>query len=390
MTANAWPAQPHSWKRFHAVDVLRGLSILAVVLNHINIRIPLAKTAFGQVVPSDAVNAIVWNGQNGVTIFFAVSGFLITSTAIRRWGSLKEVNPGDFYRLRFARIAPLLLLLLVVLSVLDLMHMRGFVIRPEQGGLVRALFAALTFHLNWLEAQRGYLPGSWDVLWSLSVEEMFYLFFPLFVCVLRGGRWLILFLAIFVALGPFARTLFTHNALWVEKSYLGSMDAIALGCLTAIGLSKLRMPRRLSAMVLAIGVSAITLVLCFSDVLNRFGLYRTGLDMTMLAVGTCMVIAATANQRQARTIMLPFSWFGRHSYEVYLTHMFVVIWLTQLFTALGQPMAWALAWYAATLALTGLLGWITARWYSEPMNRRLRRILGTGAGKLGAVSNSTP
>jgi peptidoglycan/LPS O-acetylase OafA/YrhL len=109
--------------------------------------------------------------------------------------------------------------------------------------LGRALIAALTFHINWLEAQRGYLPGSWDILWSLSVEEVFYLGFPL-VCRLAGGsfgRWvgrgnlLMVILLGFVVMGPFARTVLTRgNEVWREVSYLGGMDAIAMGCLTAL------------------------------------------------------------------------------------------------------------------------------------------------------------
>ena len=53
--------------------------------------------------PHQLVNSLVWNGQ----IFFAVFGFLITSTTLRRWGSLAQVSLRDFYLLRFARIASL-------------------------------------------------------------------------------------------------------------------------------------------------------------------------------------------------------------------------------------------------------------------------------------------
>ena len=61
----------------------------------------------------------------------------------------------------------------------------------KTGGLGRALLAALTFHIGYLEATRGYLPGGWDILWSLSVEEMFYLAFPLVARLLRK-RWLLI------------------------------------------------------------------------------------------------------------------------------------------------------------------------------------------------------
>jgi peptidoglycan/LPS O-acetylase OafA/YrhL len=48
----------------------------------------------------------------------------------------------------------------------------------------------MTFHVNVLEATRGYLPGNWDILWSLSVEGMFYLFSPLLCAVLGRSKWL--------------------------------------------------------------------------------------------------------------------------------------------------------------------------------------------------------
>ena len=200
-----------SWTRLDGVDLLRALAIFFVLMNHVNIRLLLAKVPYLKGLPHQLVNSLVWNGQFGVQIFFAVSGFLITSTTLRRWGSLAQVSVRDFYLLRFARIAPLLLLLLAVLSALHLAHWSDFVVPSKTGGLGRALVAALTFHVNVLEARHGYLPGNWDIIWSLSVEEMFYLFFPL-VCFLLGrGKMLVVLLLTFVALGPLGRTVFAHR-----------------------------------------------------------------------------------------------------------------------------------------------------------------------------------
>src|ERR1700745_688370 len=181
--------------RFDAVDVLRGLSILAVILLHIFIRLHSIGISLNQMMPRWAFHLLFRNGNNGVTVFFAISGFLITFTSLRRFGTLPAVQPVTFYRIRFARIAPLLFLTLAALSMLHLVQAPGFYISPQKSTLARALLAALTFHLNWLEAVRGYLPPNWDVLWSLSVEEMFYLFFPL-VCIvlarLRHGKQLLI------------------------------------------------------------------------------------------------------------------------------------------------------------------------------------------------------
>ena len=141
-------------------------------------RLVIAKLAYTHSLPDQLVTPLFWNGQPGVQIFFAVSGFLITSLTLRRWGSLADIGVRDFYMMRFARIAPLLFFLLAVLCALHLAGLRSFVVSPKTGGLGRALLAALTFHVNVLEARRGYLPGNWDVLWSLSVEEVFYFAFP--------------------------------------------------------------------------------------------------------------------------------------------------------------------------------------------------------------------
>ncbi len=143
------------WARLDGVDLLRGLAIFLVLMNHVNMRLAIARVPYTHGIPAQMAQSLFWSGQPGVQIFFAVSGFLITSTALRRWGVLATVSVRDFYLLRFARIAPLLLLLLAVLSALHFAGLRDFVVRPKTGGLGRALLAALTFRVNMLEAQRG-------------------------------------------------------------------------------------------------------------------------------------------------------------------------------------------------------------------------------------------
>src|ERR1700719_5218442 len=228
-----------SLARLDGVDVLRAIAIFFVLMNHVNMRLLIAEVPYTNGMPEQLVSSLVWNGQPGVQIFFAVSGFLITSTALRRWGSLSGVSLRGFYLMRFARIAPLLIVLLAVLSLLHFLRLHDFVVSGKTGGVWRALLAALTFHVNVLEARRGYLPGNWDILWSLSIEEMFYLFFPIIARILGRGKLLILLLISFVALGPLSRTIWSHgNEVWQEYSYLGGMDAIALGCLTALVVSR--------------------------------------------------------------------------------------------------------------------------------------------------------
>ena len=344
-------------------------------MNHVNMRLLIAKVPYTAKIPALFVPSLVWNGQFGVQIFFAVSGFLITSTTLRRWGSLSSVNVRDFYRLRFARIAPLFILVLLVLSILHAAQFKDFVVKPKTGGLGRALLAALTLHINVLEADRGYLPGSWDVLWSLSVEEMFYLFFPLISRMFGAGKLFVVFLLGLILLGPFGRTVFTHgNEIWSEKSYLGSMDAIAFGCLAALIASRMRFSAPVLRILAASGIAILTFVLGFSNRVYGTIIGRSGLEMTVLAVGTCMVIVAAAQtQWKSARILSPVLSLGRNSYEVYLLHMFVVFMFFNLFVSIGKPIAAVPVLFLTVTLTSGAFGAAAARLYSEPMNRLLRK-----------------
>jgi peptidoglycan/LPS O-acetylase OafA/YrhL len=373
-------------KRLDGIDLLRGLAIFFVLMNHINIRLLGADVLYTRFLYPQLLHLLVWNGQLGVQMFFAVSGFLITSISLRRWGSLSNISLRDFYLLRFARIAPLLFLLLAILSGLHFANVHHFVVTAETGGLGRALFAALTFHVNVLEARRGYLPANWDILWSLSVEEMFYLFFPL-VCRLFGRSKLFLVILLsFVALGPLGRTVFAHgNEIWEEYSYLGGMEGIACGCLTALIVSRTRFTRPLLRFLGGSGAAIVIASLVFSWQAYRGWPGRTGLNMTILVLGTCLFIAACAQtQWKAPRLLLPLLRIGQYSYEVYLTHMFVVFVLFDLFLKVGHPMRLVPVLFVSTILIAGALGALVATFYSEPMNRFLRS-RSKGRAKLASV-----
>jgi peptidoglycan/LPS O-acetylase OafA/YrhL len=360
-------------------------------MNHVNIRLLKAHVPYLNAMPRQLASSLVWNGQRGVQIFFVVSGFLITSTTLRRWGSLSRVSVRDFYRLRFARIAPLLLALLSVLSVLHFAHLQDFVVPGRTGGISRALFAALTFHVNVLEARRGYLPGNWDILWSLSVEEVFYLFFPLACRWLSRRKYFVGLLLVFVALGPFGRTALAHGSeIWREYSYLGGMDGIALGCLTALIAARQRFSRRSLTVLGGAGITLLIFNLCFSIRAYDWEFGRYGVDVTILGGAVCLAIVAAAqtNWRSPRALALCLP-LGHRSYEVYLTHMFAVFALFHLFLWAGKPGRLIPAFFIATILISGVLGELVARYYSEPMNLWLRRRWRDGPETLASIVEAT-
>ena len=84
-------------------------------------------------------------------------------------------------------------------------------------------------------------------------------------------------------------------------------------------------------------------------------------------------------------MLWPLRRLGQRSYEVYLTHMFIVFSLFNLFVAGGKSMGMVPALFLVVIVLSALLGEVVARFYSEPMNRLLRNRWGDGPEKLGSV-----
>ena len=364
--------------RNHGIDALRGVSIVLVILNHIGIRIPLAHTMVGSVLPHWLTNVLNWRGYEAVFIFFVISGFLITGLSLRRWGGLNHLEPRGFYARRFARIVPCLLALVAILSVLDVFGVPYYVIHHANQSLGGAVWAALGLHLNWYEGHTTWLPGGWDVLWSLSIEEVFYLAFPV-VALLTRRIWVLLPMLIVLALSlPYTRDALAAHPIWREKAYLPGMSAIALGMIGALAAARFSPPRRAFGRALAIlGAGGIAGMLTT----ERFVWPVIGSwDVFLLAFSTvCLLIGLHwCRSLGARRPWPGLGWLrsmGRNSYEIYLTHMFVVFGGVALFREFGAGLRWGWLWYLAIVPLCWLLGTVVARCFSVPLDRRLRAML---------------
>ena len=354
------------------IDLLRGLSILLVVIHHTAIRLPLDKGMLADWLPSRLLDGVQYNGFESVFLFFVISGFLITSNSLARWGTLAAMDAKAFYRRRAARILPCLLILVAVLSTLALAGAPHYGMeQPKQtlGGTVRS---ALGLYLNVYQANTGWLPAGWGVLWSLSIEEVFYLAFPVACLLLVRMRLLVPMLALLALSIPFVRAGIHHDEIWSEENYVQGMAAIATGVLAALLVHRWPKARRSTTRwTMALGVVGLLAVFFAGTELWHALRFNSMLVLTFSAAA--LVIACRWRSAvDASQTLRALGWLrsaGRLSYEIYLTHMFVVWAVVDRFDAAGANLRTGFAWYLPVLVGTWTSGWLVARFISNPLER---------------------
>lgn len=292
-------------ERIPSLDGLRALSILLVVLCHV------ARTAGS---PFTAHAGWFDKGAIGVDVFFAISGFLITTLLLREHAARGRVSLPGFWKRRALRILPAFLVYLGVLAVLDAL---GWV-----NLLPRDWAAATTYTVNFL-APVTHVIGH---IWSLSVEEHFYLVWPiLFVIVGPTRAATLAFLALLAE--PAIRWItFRHGAFDIDFVTFARYDAIAAGCLLAM---VARSPGRVRPLLWELEarpttwfVAALATLALSVFVLSQSGKYKILCYPLVNALAICVMIwTATRCPRMGIGRVLnaePLMWLGRLSYSLYL------------------------------------------------------------------------
>src|ERR1700755_1526297 len=131
--------------RSPGIDMLRGASILLVVVHHLGLRIPLHKTDAGVFLPASLLKGLIYNGYEAVFVFFVISGFLITRHTLERDGALRTIDWRAFYARRVARLLPCLVALVAVLLACHALGVPNYVIDASRQSPLGATLSAFTF-----------------------------------------------------------------------------------------------------------------------------------------------------------------------------------------------------------------------------------------------------
>jgi peptidoglycan/LPS O-acetylase OafA/YrhL len=336
--------RPH---RIPSLDGLRGISIWAVMLAH-------ASSHFaGTWLQTHRVHtALSMMSYFGVTVFFVISGFLITSLLVKEQTRSSHIDLGQFYRRRAFRILPASLVYIGVVLALG---------SASKAQAVYALTFTTSFFFN-----HAYTPL--QQLWSLSVEEMFYLLWPL---VLLGGvRNAKRFAWAVMVLSPVLRLSLASRGYGVIEHLAPAIaDSIAAGCLLAIYYDNVRL------FVLRYFVSGPSfLLLCMTSVVASVIVIRW--HMVLWGVVPCMIALIVSAAIERRDWVLnhgPIVWSGLLSYSLYLWQ--------QPFLVLKGP----LHFLSFRLVATFAAAYISYRFIEQPALGLLRRAGSGGSGIRGGA-----
>jgi peptidoglycan/LPS O-acetylase OafA/YrhL len=340
------------------LDGLRAVAVLAVVLYHLNVG---------------------WasGGLLGVGVFFVLSGYLITDLLLAEREREGAIALGRFWLRRARRLLPALWVMLVVVTLWIVF------LEPSQlAGVRGALLAALLYFSNWWYAFQhvSYFasfgpPSPLGHLWSLAVEEQFYLVWPLLlILTLRfvHRRWLLIGLVVLGAIASaWAMAAIFQPGSDPTRVYEGT-DTRAFQLLIGASLAFVWPSRRLSGSLSAlrrrgldalgvVGIAVIVVMVIDTNEYETF-LYRGG--MVILSLATLVVVAVLAHPSTLLGRILgapPLRWIGVRSYGIYLWHYPIIV-LTSPAVGTAGPVL-TLAQAGATVAAAAL-SW---RFVEEPI-----------------------
>ena len=308
-------------------------------------------------------------------MFFVISGFLITQHTLQRSGSLAQIKLKDFYIRRLARIMPCLVLLVTMVSVLGSLGLQTFINQSPNGVVVSyavTVLSALSFWMNLLIIEYGWVNYTLGVLWSLSVEEVFYLAFPVLCLALGRGKGFIVFLLVVIAYAPYFRALhFGEGSGAYLYHYFSSFDGIAIGCLTAIYAQHFKGVIYNQKMIVAVTAFLMTALYFYAPIkeVSTWGISVFALLTALLIFCFIHDPKVKPTSSTARSLV----WIEQRSYEMYLFHLIVLGLMKVVYFPKETLAAEKLMLLPVYFIAVFILSWAIEKYYSTPLNLKIRQ-----------------
>jgi peptidoglycan/LPS O-acetylase OafA/YrhL len=349
-----------------ALDGLRAIAVIAVLLFHSGFR---------------------WarGGFLGVTAFFVLSGFLIGGGLLAESDARGRIDLRRFWTRRARRLVPAALIVISLVLLLASVSRRGM-----GSGLFGDGVASLGWLANWrfVLSHRSYAglfagPSPFQHMWSVAVEEQFYVFLPLLIVAfswLRRGRragsrrYLAAAVLALIATSTYLMSALHPSGAAAGRAYYGTDARMAeplVGVLLALILVQrgviIRLHRALQALADVVGVAALATLafLCARMTERSDFLYRGG--FLLVAVLSALVVVALSQPNSVLGMTMsarPLVALGRISYGVYLFHWPIFVWLT---TARTGWTGWSLI--TARCGATVVLAVVSYALVEQPIRR---------------------
>lgn len=344
------------------LDGLRAISVIAVILYHLQVK------------------GIV-GGYLGVTIFFVLSGYLITDLLVNEWEKYGTIDLKSFWIRRFRRLIPALFIMLILIGFWITLFQRSFLV-----GLRSEILAATFYVSNWFYVVQDHSyftkfspPSPLQHMWSLAVEEQFYIIWPLVIIIslqfVRQKEKL--------AIGIMGAALVSAVAMAImftpgedpSRVYYGT-DTRAFSLLIGASLAFVWPSRKLKTNItyeakkILDGVGAISfiLLLLMFMFMHEEGPFLYYGGMFFASIVTAILIATIVHPASIMGKILSFKpllWVGVRSYGIYIWHFPLVVLMGARISGAQVPM-----WKTSLIiVLTFLLAELSWRYVEDPIRK---------------------
>jgi peptidoglycan/LPS O-acetylase OafA/YrhL len=359
--ASRFDAAPRETRYIPTLDGWRAVAITIVMLQHSSDQL---ESAFGSWT-SPVTDVFHDHGRFGVFIFFAISGFLITSLLVDERLRVGRVDLKAFYIRRAFRILPPLLLVLAVFGLLG----AADVIPVPSGKWLGSLFFV-----------QNYTPGgSWYLghFWSLSIEEQFYLFWPLALSVLGPRRGLKVCMTL---IGAVCVWRYVDLAAGISKDWPTGfidrtdtqVDGLMWGCLMALLWVRPGFRERIASLTAGWRWWLVLAALVVSQAATITQPFGQSVQLAIRPALVALVVVGTVAQPQRATSraleIRPLRYVGRISYSLYLWQQLFLVW-----DDFASPRLQALQRFPISVGCAFLCAVLSHRFVEKPTIRLGRR-----------------